>query len=236
MNRDDLMGAVAICTLQDLSLGLTLDELLAVPLDAKGLALSSLLYRNPEMYGMVSLIHNYSPNTVISLLSAVVADGLDPDSLLDVLFQVEQPGQRQAEHLLLANALYLGCCRLEPIKDLSLNSFAECLGQGDFTDDAFKWFYVLHLGRMALLHRVDTQPARVGQSLSKWFNLKEQESELLATFQALQAFIRAYPRALHQRAKNERFREVLDYLREIGIVPYLSVEFDDRDDILSLYL
>lgn len=233
MNRNDIESAVGLSGLLDLHLGLSLDELLAVPLDARWLALTLMRVKSPETFARVDLIHQFTPAKALSLL-VVSSVEVQAGELVETLFATSPPGQRQAEALLYAYSLYLACYRLQAVADWSPNSFAEALEQGDFTDDGFRWFYLLHLGRVALKGRRDIEPARIGRNLHL-FNLAEHGPDLMDSLQALQAFVRDYPKALLLHADSEPFRAVLNYLDNIGAVGHLDVEFESDERVLRLY-
>lgn len=233
MNRNDIESAVGVSTLSDLHLGLSLDELLAVPLEAKWLALTLMRVKSPESFARVDLIPQFTPPKALSLL-VVASVEVGAGELVEALCAAAPPGQRQAESLLCAYALYVACFRLQAVADWSPNSFAEALEQGDFTDDGFRWFYLLHLGRMALKGRKDIEPARIGRNLHL-FNLAECGSDLLDSLQALQSFMSSYPKALLKYADSERFKAVLSYLDDIGAVGHLDVEFDGCERVKDLY-
>lgn len=232
MNRTDIQNAVGVCALSDLHLGLSLDDLLAVSLDAKVIALSLLRLREPEKHSLVSFIHQFTPSAAVGMLIAATVEG-GAGELVKVLVNAP-PGQEQAEALAVAYAVYVGCYRLQEVADWSPNSFAESLERGDFTEDGFKWFYLLHLGRMSLKGRRSYEPARIGRNLHL-FNGAENTPDLLDSLQALQSFIRDYPKALLNHVDSEPFKAFLSYLRELGADGHLSVEFDDDMRVLRLY-
>lgn len=232
MNKQDIQNAVGVCMLSDLHLGLTLDDLLAVSLDAKVIALSLLRLREPEKHSLVSFIHQFTPSAAVGMLIAASVEG-GAGKLVDVLFNAP-PGQERAEALAVAYSLYVACYRLQEVADWSPNSFAEALERGDFTEDGFKWFYLLHLGRLALKGRRSYEPARIGRNLSL-FNGAEHMPDLLDSLQALQSFVRDYPKELLKHADSEPFKALLSYLDDMGAVAYLSIEFDDDERLMRLY-
>lgn len=235
MDRNDIKGAVGVCALSDLHLGLTLDDLLAVSLDAKVIALSLLRLREPDKHSLVSFIHQFTPAAAVGMLVAATVEG-GASELVKVLVDA-RPGQEQAERaeaLALAYAVYVACYRLQEVADWSPNSFSEALERGDFTEDGFKWFYLLHLGRMALKGRKSYEPARIGRNLHL-FNGAENMPDLLDSLQALQSFIRDYPKALLNHVDSEPFKAFLSYLGGMGAVAYLSVEFDDEMRVLKVF-
>jgi hypothetical protein len=233
MDRKDIENVVGASSLDELHLALSLDELLAVPLEAKWLALTLMRVKSPESFAVVDLVHQFSPTRALSLL-VVGSVEVSAGEVVEALFGAAAPGQRQAESLLCAYALYVACFRLQTVADWSPNSFAEALEQGDFLDDGFRWFYLLHLGRMALKGRRDIEPARIGQNLHL-FNLAEHGSELMESLQALQSFVSSYPKALSKHADSEPFKAVLSYLDDIGAIGHLDVEFDGSERVKALY-
>lgn len=231
MDRNDIESAVGVCTLDDLHLALSLDDLLSVPLEAKWLALNLMRLKSPETFARVDLIHQFTPAKALSLLVVASVEG-GAGELVKVLFQAAPPGQRQAEALVIAYCLYVGCSRLEAVADWSPNSFAQALEQGDFTDDGFRWFYLLHLGRMALKQGRDIEPARIGLNLPMFGH--EHQADLMDSLRALQEFVAIYPRELLKRA-DSRFGAVLSYMQDIGAVAHLDIDFDGSEDVLRLY-
>lgn len=233
MEKIDIQNALGVNMLSDLHLGLSLDDLLAVSLDAKIIALSGLRLKHPDMFASVELIHRYTAAAAVGLLIAATVEG-GAGTVVDVLTRQGLPGEEQAESLLCAYSLYVACYRLQEVADWSSNSFSEALERGDFTEDGFKWFYLLHLGRMALKGRRSYEPARIGRNLSL-FNGAEHMPDLLDSLQALQAFVRDYPKELLKHVGSEPFKAVLSYLRELGAEGHLSVEFEDDERVLRLY-
>ena len=232
MERHDIEGAIGVCTLDDLHLALSLDDLLGMPLEAKWLALNLMRVKSPETFARVDLIHQFTPARALALL-VVSSVGSGAGELVKVLFQAAPPGQRQAEALVTAYSLFVGCFRLQAVAEWSPNSFAEALEQGDFTDDGFKWFYLLHLGRMALKEGRDILPARIGSNLHLFSH--EHAADLLDSLKALQSFVRDYPRELLKHMDDARFKAVLSYLHDIGAVGHLDIDFDSSEDVLCLY-
>ena len=232
MERHDIEGAIGVCTLDDLHLALSLDDLLGMPLEAKWLALNLMRLKSPETFARVDLIHQFTPLRALSLLVVASVDG-GAGELVKVLFQAAPPGQRQAEALVTAYCLYMACFRLEAVADWSPNSFSEALEQGDFTGDGFKWFYLLHLGRMALKEGRDIVPARIGSNLHLFSH--EHATDLLDSLKALQSFVRDYPRELLKNIGDKRFKAVLSYLQSIGAVGHLDIDFDSSETVLGVY-
>lgn len=231
MERHDIEGAVGVSTLDDLHLALSLDDLLGIPCEAKWLALNLMRLKSPETFATVDLIHQFTPARALALL-VVSSVGNGAGELVKVLFQAA-PGQRQAEALVTAYCLYVACFRLQAVAEWSPNSFAEALEQGDFTDEGFKWFYLLHLGRMALKEGRDIVPARIGSNLHLFSH--SHSSDLLDSLNALQSFVRDYPRELLKNIGDKRFKAVLGYLQDIGAVGHLDIDFDSSEDVLNLY-
>ena len=229
----DIKKALGVCTLDDLHLGLSLDDLFAVPVESKWLALCALRFKAPATHAMVSPMHQFTPQAAVSLLCAVLADGVEADDLVGELFQAA-PGQSQAESLLLSYSLYVASFRLEPVADLSVSSFSRLLEQGNFKDVAFRWFYVLHLGRMSIKHGVDIDLGRVGMCLP-WFSVANHEQDLLESLQAVQSFCKHYPKALLKMAQAEPFQAVLSHLRGIGSLAYLDNAFEPSEDVLRVF-
>ena len=232
MERHDIEGAVGVSTLDDLHLALSLDDLLAIPCEAKWFALHLMRVKSPETFATVDLIHQYTPARALALL-VVSSVGSGAGELVKDLFQAAPPGQRQAEALVTAYSLFVGCFRLQAVAEWSPNSFAEALEQGDFTDEGFKWFYLLHLGRMALKEGRDIVPARIGSNLHLFSH--SHSSDLLDSLNALQSFVRDYPRELLKNIGDKRFKAVLGYLQDIGAVGHLDIDFDSSEDVLNLY-
>lgn len=187
MERHDIEGAVGVSTLDDLHLALSLDDLLGIPCEARWLALNLMRLKSPETFATVDLIHQFTPARALALL-VVSSVGGGAGELVKVLFQAAPPGQRQAEALVTAYSLFVGCFRLQAVAEWSPNSFAEALEQGDFTDEGFKWFYLLHLGRVALKEGRDIVPARIGSNLHLFSH--SHSSDLLDSLNALQSFVR----------------------------------------------
>lgn len=233
MNKNDIENALGVNTLSSLHLGLTLDDLLAVSLDAKVIALSLLRLREPEKHSLISFIHQFTPAAAVGMLIAASVEG-GAGELVKVLTRQGIPGQERAEALLCAYSLYVGCYRLQEVADWSPNSFAEALERGDFTEDGFKWFYLLHLGRLALKGRRSYEPARIGRNLHL-FNGAEHMPDLLDSLQALQLFVQDYPNKLLKHVDSEPFKALLSYLDDMGAVAYLSIEFDDDERLMRLY-
>lgn len=232
MNRTDIENALSVNTLSDLHLGLSLDDLLAVSLDAKIIALSLLRLREPDKHSLVSFIHQFTPSVAVGMLIAATVEG-GAGTLVKVLVNAP-PGQEQAEALAVAYAVYVACYRLQEVAYWSENSFAEALERGDFTEDGFKWFYLLHLGRMALKGGRSYEPARIGRNIHL-FNGADNMPDLLDSLQALQSFIRDYPKALLNHVDSVPFKAFLSYLRELGAEGHLSVEFDDDMRVLKVF-
>ena len=239
MEKDDIARAVGHCSLDDLHLALSLDHMLMFKMDAKGLAVCAIPYKSPEMNVLVSLGGVYHPHSVLGLLICALADGLEHEKLVDCLFQSVdgQTGQMQAELLFTGYALFMASYRLECIGDLSENKFALLLEQGSFTDDAFQWFYILHSGMMALKHRVDVEPNRVGRTLNAWFDTELNGKDLMESLAVIQAFAHRFGDVFMSRAKSdERFKMVLEHLSGLESQSYLDVEFDDKvGRVLKLY-
>jgi hypothetical protein len=233
MNKIDIENALGVSTLNDLHLGLRLDDLFAMPIESKWLALCALRFKAPATHAMVSPMHQYTSQAAVSLLCAVLGNEVEADDLVGELFQAAT-GQSQAENLLLSYALYVACFRLAPVADLSVNSFSELLEQANFNNEAFRWFYVLHLGRMSIKHGVDFDLGRVGMCLPL-FSVESHERDLLESFHAVQSFCKHYPKALFKMRQDEGFKAVLSHLYGIGSLDYLDRAFDSFEGFLSIY-